>query len=597
MPSKTTSKKTTKNRRKRKDRSAKEWAILSSKWAQSGLTLTAFCRQENIAHSTAKRKIKKIDRDELKADIDQRAEEIRKELNDSAVEGQARNQVASLKVSREVLADVLASSAAQFKKTVHYSYKTPEQLGRLIISATQELRAIDSELLGIPTEEDPYVWPVTKNYEPLWYQRDFLFDFPSNLARRNIPAFILAFVAGLGTGKTMTGANKAGILASLNRGLPGYIYAPTYKVLADVTLLEFERACSEKGISYKHYPSKKLFMLFGDTPIYYGSMDKPDTLRGPTLAWGWIDEGLQMPTRYAFDVIMARIRHPEARELCLVFTGTPDGLNWGNDILVDEAKDHKVIRYGANTQDNVILGPEYYQRLLTLYDSKFAKQELFGEFIDVTKGQAYYNFTRNNNVLEDRLIPFEIDLPVILMTDFNVSPMAWAWGQSFPHSGDEVTYVQDELSVDSASTELAMKEFVSRYREMVSGNKPQAGVRVYGDAAGRHRHTSATRTDYQIIEDILKKEKIPYQINIGKANPEQYERVKDVNARLMDALGNVHLIVSDKCENLIKDFVRQGFIPGTRQLDKKDKSIGHWADAVGYYVNKEHAIRRMRARH
>jgi hypothetical protein len=156
------------------------------------------------------------------------------------------------------------------------------------------------------------------------------------------------------------------------------------------------------------------------------------------------------------------------------------------------------------------------------------------------------------------------------------------------HNGDEVTYLIDELYVQTTSTEEVAREFCDRY------GKHQAGVKIYGDAAGRQRHTAATRTDYEIIEQIFSaRSVVEFQSNVGKSNPRHAERVKDVNARFRDARGNVHLFVLDKCPHVIEDFERQGVKAGTMQLDKTNLLIGHGSDAVGYYVNREHALRQM----
>jgi hypothetical protein len=288
---------------------------------------------------------------------------------------------------------------------------------------------------------------------------------------------------------------------------------------------------------------------------------------------------------------MGRIRDENAKEACLLFTSTPDRnmpFGWAYDVLVKNAIKNKVRMYSGNTRDNDSLAEGTYERLLALYDPKLALLELGGEFIDVARGRAYYSFNRATHVKPAARMPYNRDLPLILMVDFNTNPMHWVVGQSYPVGGDEATYLIDEIYINTTSTEEAAREFCDRY------GKHTTGIMLYGDAAGNQRHTAATYTDYAIIEAAFKARNVyGFDKRVGKSNPLHSERIKDVNARFLDARGNIHLYISEKCEHVIEDFERQGVKPGTMQLDKTNLLIGHGSDAVGYYVNREHSLRQV----
>jgi hypothetical protein len=573
----------------------RDWDRLRIEWARSGKKLSRWAKLMGIPYVTAKRNIEVLKKQEY---LDQASPQLAKFQTKIAAltEKLADDErPVHLRACLEIANDLLIESASAFFDTIgNRQYLRPAELARVTISAGEEVRKIRDELGAIPGGSVGEGWPLLRGFEPHWYQRDFVLDFPSNLKPRGIDAFIFGMVAGIGSGKTRCGAEKMGELVWRNRGLAHAVYAPTYRMLEDATKREFLECCGRKGIPFRHVPSQNMVELWGDSPVFFRSMENPDHLRGPNLAGVWIDEALQQSTREAFDVIAGRVRHPDAPDRCIVITGTPDlnnAFNWAYDVLVKDAVKNKARLYHGKTKDNSALPADFYTTILGLYDEKVARLELDGEWIDVARGRAYYNFTRMTHVLPREKTRYNSELPLILMVDFNVHPMHWVVGQSYPHNGDEVTYCIDEIYLDTGSTEEAALEFVTRY------GKHRAGIEIYGDAAGRHRHTSATRTDYDIIDQTLEEKKIlGVDKRVGLSNPLHVERIKDVNARFKDARGKIHLFVSEACEHLLEDFTRQGLIPGTMQLDKENKLVGHGSDAVGYYVNRTHAIRRMQVK-
>lgn len=560
----------------------------------SGLSLQEFCRREKIPYRTACDHVEISKREEYLGDSRIDAQ-LRKILDN------AKNRyTASYDASYLLLSEMAAEASRLFQLcTTANSPKGAFGMGRIAKEAMADLRQVCREMEQMPAPgEDAAVWPVTKDFWPLTSQRDFIFDLPSNTKGTEYPdgAHIFAYVGGIGAGKTRAGAEKLGKLCELNRGSTLGAFAPTYRMLEDVTMKTFLEVCVNKGIPFERRKSDKAVVLWGDTTVLFRSMTEPDKIRGLNLSAAWLDEVAQLSSDEAFRVIQGRIRDQEAKELCIIITTTPNGFNWLYRVLVKNKQQNRVIEYKALTEDNLHLPENFPEQAKRVYDAKYAAQELYAEWVDVFTGRAYYNFSRKTHELLaakcDRM--YDPNRPLLLMCDFNVSPMAWEVGQSFrmAESGEEVTYVFDELYIDTTSTEETAREFLSRW------GKHTAGVNIYGDAAGRHRHTSATRTDYQIIEDVFKAKKLPgVKINVGRSNPLHEERVKDVNARLRDANGVIHLYVSAKCEHLIEDLERVGFKAGTRQLDKSDPLVGHSSDGLGYYCNREHAIRRMKVSH
>jgi hypothetical protein len=72
---------------------------------------------------------------------------------------------------------------------------------------------------------------------------------------------------------------------------------------------------------------------------------------------------------------------------------------------------------------------------------------------------------------------------------------------------------------------------------------------------------------------------------VPMSNPAVLKRVKLVNARLMNAVGEKRLMVDAKCRELVKDLEEVLFKPNEGVIDKtRDARRTHISDALGYLV-------------
>lgn len=573
-----------------KDRN-RDWNQLRREWALSRKSLGLWARDEKMPLSTVRRHIKAGDRDLILAEMGISGSEYKDSLNKTLADN-GKKYGKTLDGSAVILKNIAVDAASLFSQRMGDGglYCRTEAIGNIAIKATQELRHVSAELAGMPSEDADEHYPITRGFWPFWYQRDFIFDLPSvdNL-------FYLAFIGGIGSGKTRCGAEKFLDICFRNRGRLHAIYGPTYRMLEDVTKPMLFNVLAAKKYSFKYSVTDNSILLFGDTKVLFRSLDNPDHLRGPSLAAVWCDEIGQLKTNKAFNIVTGRIRHDSSAneepppEPCMLVTTTPDGFNYLYDILTQDADEKKAKIYYAETEWNTALGPEYYQRLLTVYDDRFAEQELRGKFIELTAGAAYWNFTRKDHVYPSARIKYDPTAKLILTCDFNVDPMCWNLIQE---PTPDQSWLIDEMHIATAGTEIACKEFLKRY------GAHKAGVDVYGDASSRKRTTNATRTDYTIIKKHL--ESMPeVKIILNTSNPPETDRIGAVNARLLDASGRRHLFVSDKCKYSIADFEKVVFKPGTRSIDKNPNQpeLTHHSDAIGYYIYKKWPIRGVRIRH
>ena len=89
--------------------------------------------------------------------------------------------------------------------------------------------------------------------------------------------------------------------------------------------------------------------------------------------------------------------------------------------------------------------------------------------------------------------------------------------------------ILQELVVPDSHTLLACEEFLARTSPWISGYP--LPVHIYGDACDG-RHTSASRTDWQIVRDFFGRYRDRYQAIFHKpsSNPPVKDRVNCVNA-------------------------------------------------------------------
>ena len=246
------------------------------------------------------------------------------------------------------------------------------------------------------------------------------------------PARRLAFVGGIGSGKTIAGVARALAFAGEKRCL-GVVLAPTYSMLRDATLRTFMEL--GEGLIEDFNKGEMVARLRNGSEVLFRNADDPGKRRGPNLRWAYLDEAaLSGPD--IWPVLLGRLRQfGEPGHAWL--TTTPKGRNWVWQRFVQEQMaDHAVIR--ARTHDNPYLMPEFVQGLEREYRGAFAAQELHGEFV-AFEGLVYDEFRREIHVWQG-------DLP-----QFARIVMGMDWGYTNPAvvlvvgiDGDGRMFVVDE---------------------------------------------------------------------------------------------------------------------------------------------------------
>lgn len=193
----------------------------------------------------------------------------------------------------------------------------------------------------------------------------------------------IAFIGGVGSGKTYAGAIKAVRYALDHAGSLGVIGAPNKTVLRDSTIRTL-KAILPPHLIKQEWKSEGRLELVNGSEILYRSMDDFENRRGSSLAWFWLDEGIYCGYD-AWRVMKARLRQPGMPHQGWL-TSTPRGMDlFYRDFEQHPAPRHILIR--AATRDNHYLPADYAESLG--FTGSYALQELEGQFV-AREGLVYH---------------------------------------------------------------------------------------------------------------------------------------------------------------------------------------------------------------
>ena len=282
-------------------------------------------------------------------------------------------------------------------------------------------------------------------------------------------------------------------------------------------------------------------------------------------------------------IVASRVRHPMAKFRQLPVAGTPDNY-WVAKYWEDNPEPGFEL-FQASTLENIYMDDEYIATLRATNSEEDLERVLWGRFVRGGKGRAYKAFVRATHHRavspfdpqgRERLLP---SLPLCLLCDFNIDPCVWLIAQ---HRGG-VIYVADEIVLRDTDTPEMIGAFREKYGQWL-GN-----TIVFGDAAGKTRTTTASKSDYELMRAAGFR-----NFCVPRANPAVKDRVSAVNARLKSGDGTVRLFVHPDCKMLTEDFEWVIWQPNTSVLDKKNPDRTHASDGLGYLTHAVYPIRRPR---
>lgn len=439
--------------------------------------------------------------------------------------------------------------------------------------------------------------------------------FPANQAQADFlkaPEKIVAYVGGLGSGKTHVGAFWAVTMMLRHPNGHGLIAANSYKQLECATLPKVFRFLEEQGIAFQYQAQAKIIRI--QDPRYQGkgvihcrSLSEYQDLRGTEYLWIWLDE--TRDTREdAFKVILGRLRQrittdgrlisaglKAARSADLVppllrITTTPDMLKcrWLYDYLHNPAVRDALAASGiqvreikASSRENPYLGADYISLLEGSYDAELAKQEIEGDWVIIPVGKPVFGASFVPKLHLGRFT-FNSDKPLILGLDWGYHHPAAVFCQE--DSQDRWVVLGELLERDRETTEFceAIWHYIHAYFPGVKD------VEVYCDPAGKQQTSKSRKTDIDIARE--------YHLYPICRRSEILDGIAVIRRKLGKLVGGLPSLLIDesRCPLLVEGF--RGAYHYPERLDPqrpdqlspfKDGKYDHLFDALRYIgINK-----------
>lgn len=368
----------------------------------------------------------------------------------------------------------------------------------------------------------------------------------------------VALAIGLGGGKTWTGVHWV-----LNRSLDspqarGFIGANTFSQLQNSTLTAVFNELQRVGIDWSYNKSSGMLNILGKEWLCK-SMDNYDVLRGIEVGEIWLDE-CAYSKEEAFKVILGRLRDKRGK-LQMLLTSTPKGYNWFYHYMHPDGTkfDPEMVEMIRGTsKDNVFLPEGYLETLEKQYDPKLLKQELGGEFVNISSGNVYYAFNRACVTKVD----YRKGFPIWVGMDFNPHRMSAVLCQIV---GNRLHVFDEVYDTNRGANTLRMAEILkSKY-----GSK----LNIVPDSTGVKATSNANRSDIQILKDA------GFKVSVSP-NPFRVDRYAAVNTAFHRDL----VSIDESCKNLISDLDAVCYRADSDQVDTSDPNHGHMTDAFGYVL-------------
>ena len=383
-----------------------------------------------------------------------------------------------------------------------------------------------------------------------------------------LPNFIRGLVTGYGGGKTMALGKRMIWLALKNAPVPVVTVSPSYPmalttIVQTIDELLAGKCRNEPELRYNLFRSQpyRFDIRLGHrrATILCMSGERPERLKGSNIAAAGIDEPFIQPVE-VFQQILARVRHPDARQREINITGTPEGVvGWGYDLFQGDMRDkHDLGLVQCASTENLALPAGYLERLVNSYDEAAAEAYVHGKFVNLSTGRVYHSYDPDIHTVDVEK-PAEAELCVGM--DFNVNPLAFVvfWRtQSRLH-------IVGEHELPNCDAEQAAQFIRDKYPTV---------RRIYPDASGQNRqHAGAGgKSAHGYLRDA------GFTICARRANPQIVDRINACNG----ALRHGRVTIAPSCRKMRAYLLGYTHTDSNKQVQK---DMSHLLDAFGYPVS------------
>ncbi len=385
---------------------------------------------------------------------------------------------------------------------------------------------------------------------------------PHQRAFWELPNFVKLLIGGYGSGKTYIGALRAIYNSYINSPVPHLHVSPTYKQARKTVIITIKELLNNARIPYTFNKTNHEFLIRGWAgTIWIASGDDPSSLKGPNLGTAGIDEPFIIDGDI-LNVVLSRLRHPNAVVRELFMTGTPEQLNWGYELAQNTDDRYDLGTVVARTADNTYLPTQFITMLEKAFDENQRAAYMNGQFVNLTSGRVYKYFDTKSCVV---VRPKQNGIMYQAGIDFNVDNLT---AEIFTVFADGTVHFFEEIHLTNSTT----------YELADALHEQYPGITVFPDPAGRARKTSSDATDFNILKAR------GFRVEASHAHPPVKSRVNAVNKLLRDGKLTV-----GNCPHLIKDFELVSWKGG--DIDKTNDALTHASDAAGYPIEKLFPVR------
>jgi len=383
--------------------------------------------------------------------------------------------------------------------------------------------------------------------------------------------FIKSYIGGYGSGKSSILCKRVIASALHNAPVPVMLVSPSYRQAKRTILPTLMSLIHGRNLKYEYNRSDAMIQIKNNGRtghIWIGSGDTPDSLKGSNLAACYCDEAFMLPFT-VIEILLSRIRDPNARTRELGLAGTPEGglSGWAYEVLKGDRKDDfDMGMYTASTLENKALPPAFVKTLLSAYDEKTAAAYVHGKIINMSVGLIYGSFDRDIHV--QKCQPPE-DVQICCGIDFNYDP---ACAVLFWVDDDGCANYYDEVYVTGGMDTFGMMDLIWE----------KSAHRVdmfYPDPSGCQRKTSARKgtTDLTIIQKAgikLRGIDHPFEVRARRRTPARKDRYNATN----NAFRERKIKIDPRCKNLIRCLSLE-----TYETFQQHAGYDHELDAFSYY--------------
>jgi hypothetical protein len=338
-------------------------------------------------------------------------------------------------------------------------------------------------------------------------------------------------------------------------------------------------------LGHKISETELIITLPNTTEIHVLGLDKPERIEGVVWTGGGIDEiadvkkeALHVNVMPALDTVDPR--RPNYRAWCW-FLGVPDGLNHYYT-LCEYARTSGDPTYGLyHWKSSAVLPPDILESRKRSMSKKQFRQEFEASFETAT-GRIYEEFGDHN--LTDREL--QSHEAIHWAHDQNFTPLS----SSISVIDGENMFIVGEIVLESAVSSQSAEEFVERYRD--HRNKM---VYIYGDPAGRAGEKHGHKSDYNQIEDVLRREGWRFERRVSLAHPAIKDRQNAVRAKILNAADETTLYVNkDAAPWCYEGLNTVQLQKGSSFMEDQKNQYQHITTAIGYQVAKLWPVERGR---